>query len=277
MIIFPGFLESGPQFALQSYILLIGQRKDTNIDFSNITENDAERLAILCFSVLISFISLVKTAVNVNVPDPDERRQAKQYKQNVPSIKMCCVKVSSFKISLIVFTFFCVLFRLLSLSVFLVYLRAWTLILILTAFLSNIIVLGCIGTSISLIIVLGAISIFVPNGYLLYNFAGTLLLDLSVQNTKNYFLSSTLMVNMIWMAGNTATILLAEYSELPGEHVIQDKSTQYKFVIGMNTGLLICGVISSILGVLHWYFCIRKLFDVPPEESEEEIEMETNN
>merc|ERR1719270_210725 len=152
-----GFLESGPQFALQSYILLIGQKKDTNIDFNDITENDAERLAILCFSVLISFISLVKTAVNVNVPDPDERRQAKQYKQNVPSIKMCCVKISSFKISLIVFTFLCVLFRLLSLSVFLVYLRAWTLILILTAFLSNIIVLGCIETSISLIIVLGCI------------------------------------------------------------------------------------------------------------------------
>ena len=42
-----GFLESGPQFALQSYILLIGQKKDTNIDFDNITEADAERLAIL--------------------------------------------------------------------------------------------------------------------------------------------------------------------------------------------------------------------------------------
>ena len=36
-----GFLESGPQFALQSYILMIGQKKDTNIDFNNITEDDA--------------------------------------------------------------------------------------------------------------------------------------------------------------------------------------------------------------------------------------------
>ena len=98
-----GFLESGPQFALQSYILLIGQKKDENIDFNNITEDDAERLAILSFSILVSFVSLVKTAVNVNVPDPDERRQAKQFKTNVPH----------FKVSLWFFTFFCVLFRLL--------------------------------------------------------------------------------------------------------------------------------------------------------------------
>jgi len=74
-----GFLESGPQFALQSYILLIGQKKDTNIDFNNITEDDAERLAILCFSILVSFISLTKTAVNVNIPDPDPRQFCNEY------------------------------------------------------------------------------------------------------------------------------------------------------------------------------------------------------
>ena len=39
--LFSGFLESGPQFALQSYILMIGQKKDTNIDFNEITEDDA--------------------------------------------------------------------------------------------------------------------------------------------------------------------------------------------------------------------------------------------
>ena len=59
-------------------------------------------------------------------------------------------------IDIIIFTF--------SLSVFLVYLRLWTMILIGTAFLCNVIVLGCVGCSISIIIILGAISIFVPNG-----------------------------------------------------------------------------------------------------------------
>ena len=98
-----GFLESGPQFALQSYILLIGQKKDDNINWDEISEDDAERLAILSFSVLMSFISLVKTAVNVNIPDPDPRRQTKQYKENVPC----------FKVSLWFFTLTTVLFRLL--------------------------------------------------------------------------------------------------------------------------------------------------------------------
>ena len=61
-----GFLESGPQFTLQAYILLTGQRKDTNIDFKDITEDDAERLAILSFSTLMSYLSLVKTAYAVS-------------------------------------------------------------------------------------------------------------------------------------------------------------------------------------------------------------------
>ena len=228
-----GFLESGPQFALQSYILLIGQKKETNIDFDHITEADAERLAILSFSILVSFVSLVKTAVNVNVPDCDPRRQAKQYKQNVPYLKLCCLKVSSFKVSLSFFTFFCVLFRLLSLSFFLVYLRQYTLILIVTAFISNVIVLGCVGALFSIIVVLGAISIFVPNGYLLYNFAGTLPVDLSRHGSKVLFMCSTLIVNAIWMMGNVAVIVLIHFEELPGDHVIKDKDTQYHFVMGI--------------------------------------------
>ena len=39
-----GFLESGPQFVLQSYILMIGQKKNTNIDFNDIRKEDATRL-----------------------------------------------------------------------------------------------------------------------------------------------------------------------------------------------------------------------------------------
>ena len=39
-----GFLESGPQFVLQSYILMIGQKRNTNIDFNDIKKEDATRL-----------------------------------------------------------------------------------------------------------------------------------------------------------------------------------------------------------------------------------------
>ena len=53
---------------------------------------------------------------------------------------------------------------LLSLAFFLVYLRYWTLIFLITAFVYNMTVLCCVGTSISITFILGAISIFVPNG-----------------------------------------------------------------------------------------------------------------
>ena len=187
---------------------MVGHKRNTNIDFNNIRKEDATRLAILSLSILVSFISLVKTAVQVNVPDPDERRKDKQHKENVPH----------YKLSLIVFTFFCVLYRLLrlsvnptsnsvsnvsysSLAVFCVYLKQWTIILVVSAFISNVTVLWCVGTSITIVIILGAISIFVPNGYLLYNFAGTLAVDLDRKQSRILFLSFTLAVNIIWLLG----------------------------------------------------------------------------
>ena len=40
----------------------------------------------------------------------------------------------------------------------------------------------------------------------------------------------------------------------------------------MNIGLLSVGLISSILAIVHWYCCIRKLFKDPMEIDEEEGE-----
>jgi len=254
-----GFLESGPQFALQSYILMIGQKKDTNIDFNNITEDDAERLAILCFSVLCSFLSLVKTAYQVNVPDPDPRRKAKQNKKNAPY----------FRVSLFFFKFFTVLFRILSLSFFLVYLRGWTMLLIATAFISNVVILFCVEASITIVIILAAISIFVPNGYLLYNFAGTIHVDLTRTQSKILFLSSTFIVNFIWFAGIIGVIVLAEVYKLPAEHAIKDEMTQYKFVMAMDIFLMVTGLLSSIMAIVHWYVNVEKLFEGPDEEEEQ--------
>jgi len=259
-----GFLESGPQFALQSYILMIGQKKDTNIDFNNITEDDAERLAILSFSVLCSFLSLVKTAYQVNVPDPDSRRQDKQHKENAPC----------FKVTLFFFKFTCVLFRILSLAFFFVYLRQWTMVLVVTAFFSNVIILFCVGASTTIIIILGAISIFVPNGYLLYNFAGTIHVDLIRSESKILFLTSTFVVNFIWMAGIIAVMVLAETSRLPDEHVISDQSTQYKFVMGMNIGLLVMGVLSFIMALVHWFASIAPLFEDPEDAMSLQLQSE---
>ena len=40
----------------------------------------------------------------------------------------------------------------------------------------------------------------------------------------------------------------------------------------MNIGLLACGIISSLLGLVHWYFLIERLFTVP--DNAEDMEME---
>ena len=49
----------------------------------------------------------------------------------------------------------------------------------------------------------------------------------------------------------------------------------------MNIGLLTVGVISSILAMVHWYCCIRKLFkdlgEVDEEEGEEGGDMMTQS
>ena len=150
------------------------------------------------------------------------------------------------------------------------YLRLWTMILLVTAFVVNMIVLGCVGTSLSITIILGTISIFVPNGYLLYNFAGTLVVDLPRRSSKILFLSSTLAVNTIWLLGNVSVILIAELDVLPQESVIKNIHVHYQFVMGMNIALAAVGVISSLLGLVHWFCCIERLFLEP----EEAVEME---
>ena len=145
------------------------------------------------------------------------------------------------------------------------------MILLFSAFVFTLTVLSCVGTELSITIILGTISIFVPNGYLLYNFAGTLLVDLPQRSSKVLFLTSTLAVNIIWMAGNLAVILLAELDDLPGNYVIKNIHVHYHFVMGMNIALAAVGILSSLLGLIHWFCCIEKLFGEPEEAS---VEME---
>jgi len=140
------------------------------------------------------------------------------------------------------------------------------MLLVFTAFFSNVVILFCVEASVTIVIILGAISIFVPNGYLLYNFAGTIHVDLTRNESKIFFLTSTFVVNLIWFAGIIGVIVLAEVYRLPDEHAIEDQSTQYKFVMAMDIFLLIVGVLSSILALVHWYVSIEKLFEDPEEE-----------
>ena len=88
------------------------------------------------------------------------------------------------------------------------------------------------------------------------------------------FLTSTFVVNFIWMTGTIAVRVLAETSRLPDEHVISDQSTQYKFVMGMNIGLLVMGVLSFIMALVHWFASIAPLFEDPEDAMSLQLQSE---
>jgi len=246
-----GFLESGPQFTLQSYILMVGEKKGGNINWDNITKDDAVRLCVLCTSVLISFLSLLKTSHNVNIPDPDTRRTDKQHPENAPC----------FSATLIIFNLLCILFRIIGFAFFCVYIQQWALLILIAAFLSNAIILRCVGCSFTMVIVLGAISVFVPNGYLLYNFAGVVVVDMTRQSSKIYLICHTIAVNLVFMLGIVGVAIASTTSRLPDQHLIKDPVEQAKFVLGMNISLAILGVLSFIAGLLHWKLNVSTLYE----------------
>ena len=192
--------------------------------------------------------------VQVNVPDPDPRRKQPQDKK--------CSKYR-FKITNCLFTATCVFFRLLSLAYFFVYLRQYTIIIIAAAFISNAIVLYCVEASVTVLFFLGSISIFVPNGYLLYNFAGTFPVDFTRRGSMALFFGSTLIVNFIWLLGVASVQILGDPSVamLPKEKLIGEVDQQ-EFVMAMTIILFTTGFLSSLLALIHWFVSIEKLFEV---------------
>ena len=89
------------------------------------------RLAILCITIALSFISLTKTGYNVNVPDPEEQRKSPQNTKNV----------KRFWLTSIPFHFVCVLFRVGCLAYFCANLSYWTTVIILFTMLVNMLIL----------------------------------------------------------------------------------------------------------------------------------------
>merc|ERR1719193_929145 len=238
-----------------------GHKKGTNIDWDNIKEDDVERLLLLSASSFFSFISLVKTSYSVNIPDPDPRRTQLQCKENA----------KFYKLTLILFNFFCILYRIIGIAFFCVYIKKYTVILIITGFLVNLVALHRAGASPTISIILGAISLFVPNGYILYNFAGTLVVDFTRNGSMIVFLVSTIAPNIIWACGIVAVAIYTGTSGLSVDNFTRDPVTEYKFVVGMNISLGVVGIISTILGLIHWFLSVEKLFLPAPQEKSTEL------
>ena len=161
-------------------------------------------MAILCLTTLISFASLTKTGCNVNKPDPDENRKA-------PQIVTSSIH---FLLTSVPFHFFMTLFRVSCLAYFFAFYWKWTFLIIGVTILINVGILWSCKCSPTITVLLGkvhtqkifqfskkyqqifyifknlfsgTVSVFMPNGYLLYNFAATFLVDMTLDQTRRFF------------------------------------------------------------------------------------------
>ena len=279
-----GFLESGPQFVLQSYIILRGDKKgiedfhsvdarkncnDINPSRTFTTHYFLGRLAILCITIILSFVSLAKTGYNVNVPDPDEKRKSQQNPQNV----------KRFWSTSLPFHFICVLFRVSCLAYFFAALSTWTVLIIVLTMIINFLILHYDAKVIpTMTLVLGVVSVFLPNGYLLFNFAGTFLVDMTYEGSWKFLLFHMLAVtsgflicvSVIW-AGEVSQWTFVE-ENIPTDSVLSQDEVKY----GLNLILFFLGGLSLVLCLVHWKRSVAPLYDSPVEEiameAKEEIE-----
>ena len=272
-----GFLESGPQFVLQSYIILRGDKKGIE-DFHSVDARKISptsritvpkrtiisnyflgRLAILCITIILSFVSLAKTGYNVNVPDPDEKRKSQQNPQNV----------KRFWSTSLPFHFICVLFRVSCLAYFFAALSTWTVLIIVLTMIINFLILHYDAKVIpTMTLVLGVVSVFLPNGYLLFNFAGTFLVDMTYEGSWKFLLFHMLAVtsgflicvSVIW-AGEVSGWNFVE-ENIPTNSVLSQDEVKY----GLNLILFLLGGLSLVLCLVHWKRSIAPLYDSPVEE-----------
>jgi len=239
-----GFLESGPQFVLQLYILLHRPLEEDRVEW-------------IALSICFSLASLVKTCVNVNRPDPDSRRTHPQ----------TITRPIRFLLTSLVFHLFTVLFRLISASYFFATVREYTAIIIFATVIINMVLLyiNC-KTSTEpnyvVIVLLGLVSAFAPNGYLLYNFAAIFPVDFTFQQTKRFLSYHMTLITSLFL-GCTAVIMgCVGHSWLekhvPDDSFLDDTNIQY----GFGGGLLFLGVMSIISCFFHWKLSIEPLYGI---------------
>ena len=112
-------------------------------------------------------------------------------------------------------------------------------------------------------LLLGTISVFMPNGYLLYNFAATFPVDFTYAGTKNFLLRHMVVVTSVLVAF-IGVVWAAEVERwelvmknVPEGSVLADDNVKY----GMNASLMFLGGLSMMLCLVHWKRSINPLYN----------------
>ena len=130
------------------------------------------------------------------------------------------------------------------------------------------------GASTYVSILLGTLSIFMPNGYLLYNFAATFKVNFSFEESAKFFWTHMVLNT----AGFVATVLYTMIGALIDLSVLEDAIPENSFLhlenvqVILNSILLTLGALSMLLGWVHWKYSIVPLHNPPTDQDNQEEE-----
>lgn len=239
-----GFLESGPQSVLQTYIFLLGESETHTV--------------LLISTILISWISLTVTAIKFNRPDPNQDRDhAKDSKGGW-----------GFIITSTLFHIFCVSFRIIFFAFLFASVRWWGILIL---FLYLMVICQVYRRSApddrrNVMIALFISSALVPNGYLLHKFLGNQV-DLGYQGVKKIFLQLNLIITGSFMIITTTIMTLYLFSKKAQNFIITNcLYMDHGLIFYTITGsILLTGFLTVLTCILHLLASIKPLYKEPVE------------
>ena len=119
------------------------------------------------------------------------------------------------------------------------------------------------------IFIAGTVSLFMPNGYLLYNFAATFLVDMTFIQTRMFFVLNILLVNVsyfILLFITNDRIVDLNLNFIPPESILSD----HKILSHFAHSLFGVGLLSMVFAILHWKLSISPLYETISETVQEE-------
>ena len=131
------------------------------------------------------------------------------------------------------------------------------------------------GTNSGHIFIAGTVSLFMPNGYLLYNFAATFLVDMTFIQTRRFFVWNILLVNVsyfILLFITNDRIVDLNLNFIPPESIL----SKHEFLSHIAHSMFGAGLLSMVFAILHWKLSISPLYENNTIETVQEEDKEDN-
>ena len=102
---------------------------------------------------------------------------------------------------------------------------------------------------------------FVPNGYLLYNFAGTFPVDFTFKQTKLFVICHMALVTAVFVLPVAFVMAYYNFGEVYENTQLETTVLSSDAVFyGLGSTILVLGLLSVLFCILHWRLSIRTLY-----------------